>query len=659
MKTREEIDEMFRQYESKWGKLGHTSILHPERNIKHSGINKEEKTMSIMDNELYKFRQKVFNGKEANKVSHKSMVNVTELNRQYFEKVTTDGTLIHAQSPLYGEQRQHTKYYKREGEPGNYRYYYTKEEWDAAHNQKKNESAMEKVQRMHNEKEPNVNGMIKDGILYEKGEDGKFHKTDKKWEDVRQQAIEEADNEIIKAAKEGGYEAAKKAIFDDERMEEMFTQFEGGFENHGWELNDDDSVTGMDNDDEKYFKEMETWLRSFKNSTGIDIYKNPDFQKSVMDEIRKRYNLMKNQAKEREDIKNGNKKYAAPAGVGKKSTDKEVKHSALMTNSAMGDEIVDEYKAFQEKVKKGKEKNRLAHTATISPAMLNARYEEELSKKGILIHQANYKYYNKIDLGNGNTRYFYTKAEWDAYQREKGSKTNTNQKLSADTLKQIEQQKQKKANYDKNAEAAKHEGDRWQKKEAPKATVETVIVDVKKDPNFTKTVDTVKAAIDNGDIIYQNGKPIVSIDKKTGKLSEAGMKAQEAWQNLYKSFNDLSSKNKENGLAYEDVKGALMDAFNSELKKAQSSNKSGSDDKSKDSNPGNLGFDKMKEGMTQEEFDKALKDAKDSIDFDKMTNEISEVINDQFKNVDQSVLDGIKDQVAKETEKMLKNKLGF
>jgi len=796
--TNKEIHEMIKKYESKWGRLGHTNIMRPELN--HSG---EEggTTMSSMTNDLIAFRQKVAAGREANRLAHKSTVNVTDINRRYFEEITTNGTLIHA-----GTNQQNYKYYQKiDLGNGQSRYFYTKEEWDAYQNEKNGKKqstgGAEKVRQMHNEKESNLQGMIKDGDYYEKGEDGKFHKTDKKWDDVRKQAIEEADNKIIDAAKEGGYEAAKKAIFDDDRMLEMFGQFEGGFENHGWELNDDDSITGMDDNDEKYFKEMETWLRSFKDSTGIDIYKNPDFQKSVMDEIRKRYNLMKNQAKERESKIEGTKKYATPEGAGKKSEEKkeettkseekkeettkteekktesnsgsdfdkklnetitnegsdatadyiinnspEFKAYANALRKAVADgkikvyrdggmtgkenkelastfdplledldallqkaaknpdfdrkgveklinkefeniaaaatedkygvrdntkkfvkhsleepEIMDEYSAFMERVKKGREKNKLAHSIMISPSDLNARYEQSIKDHCFLIHSGNFKYYNKIDLGNGNTRYFYTKAEWDAYQREKGSKTNTDQKLSKETLKQIEQQKQKKANYDNNAEAAKHEGDRWQKKEEPKpkVTVETIVVDVKKDPNFTKTVDTVKAAIDNGDISYVYDKPIVNIDKKTGKLSEAGMKANEAWQNLYKSFNDLSSKNKENGLSYEDVKGALMDAFNSELKKAQSSNKSGSDDKPKDSNPDNLGFDKMKEGMTQEEFNKALKDARDSIDFDKMTNEISEVINDQFKNVDQSVLDGIKDQVTKETEKMLKNKLGF
>ena len=41
-------------------------------------------------------------------------------------------SLQHAESSLKGEQRENVKYYKREGEPGSYRYYYTKEEYDKA-----------------------------------------------------------------------------------------------------------------------------------------------------------------------------------------------------------------------------------------------------------------------------------------------------------------------------------------------------------------------------------------------------------------------------------------------------------------------------------------------------------------------------------------------
>lgn len=46
-------------------------------------------------------------------------------------------SLQHAQSKLYGTQRDDVKYYKREGKPGNYTYYYTKAQWDAAQEAKK------------------------------------------------------------------------------------------------------------------------------------------------------------------------------------------------------------------------------------------------------------------------------------------------------------------------------------------------------------------------------------------------------------------------------------------------------------------------------------------------------------------------------------------
>lgn len=46
-------------------------------------------------------------------------------------------SLQHSQSKLYGTQRDNVKYYRREGKPGNYTYYYTKAQWDAAQEAKK------------------------------------------------------------------------------------------------------------------------------------------------------------------------------------------------------------------------------------------------------------------------------------------------------------------------------------------------------------------------------------------------------------------------------------------------------------------------------------------------------------------------------------------
>lgn len=574
MKTREEIDEMFRQYESKWGKLGHTSILHPERN-------REEKTMSIMDNELYKFRQKVFNGKEANKVSHKSMVNVTELNRQYFEKVTTDGTLIHAQNPLYGQQNPNAKYYKREGQPGKYRYYYTKEEWDAAHKQgsastEANRESQARQQYENNKKASNNNGsskfnnmradvvneyakiareasskdaakafydMAKGGNeaideLYSTIQDGfksgKLSYKDGRFEtddDQLREDIESFSDNIQKFAKQIGEASGKGREIQDELEKLMLPDIEAMSKkeqntkkdnSRKQELAKSNKANRLDNGenvktnetnfsedkekgeklitgDSKEAQEMRIAYNDLWDESWKDDYDHSNYQEGAnrqfkslyktakllemygmnpSNDLKSAYSYIKPNSKEGQNIiKEADKEFEEFMKSHKhlekyfsnKKENNSVKHSTsgktLITNSAMGDEIVDEYKAFQEKVKKGKEKNRLAHTATISPAMLNARYEEELSKKGILIHQANYKYYNKIDLGNGNTRYFYTKAEWDAYQREKGSKTNTNQKLSADTLKQIEQEKQQKDTFEKNKAAdeaqKKAESDKW------------------------------------------------------------------------------------------------------------------------------------------------------------------------------------------------------
>lgn len=316
------------------------------------------------------YRKKVLEGRaKMDALKRQSeMFNVTEANDKHYNDLVNTGMLIHAQNPLYGQQRDNTKYYKREGEPGKYRYYYTKEEYDAAH--KSPQSGIEKVQQMHNEKESNVVGMIKDGNYYEKGEDGKYHKTDKKWEDVREQTIKEADDKIINAAKEGGYEAAKKAIFDDDRMLEMFGQFEGGFENHGWKLNDDGSITGMDEDDEKYFKDMEIWMRSFKDKTGIDIYKNKDFQKSVMDEIRNRYNMINNQTKERESKIEGTKKYAAPEGVGKN----EEASKSNDTNSNIKKAADDAVKSVNETARKSDFNSKLNDTITNEGSDATADY---------------------------------------------------------------------------------------------------------------------------------------------------------------------------------------------------------------------------------------------------------------------------------------------
>ena len=573
--TLDELTSKINAYESKWGKLGHSSILRKEKNNEKS---------TDMNKDFYEFRKKVFNGSQNNKKSHAQMINVTDLNNRYYEEVTSNGTLIHAQSPLYGEQRENTKYYKREGDPGNYKYYYTKEEWDAAHKTKNPNSSESNPKRISVDEESGK-------VTIHDDQTGESKKTNVTLDQFIQGSKMEDDRKIERTAKESGLKAGVKALLKDERMEEFFTQFEGGFENHGWTLNYDGTISGMTEDDENYVKGVQDWAKKFKDSTGVDLYGSKEFQDAVTKEIQNRWEKVnggskgngpkatdttkkdaveaesvskkqevkdnsetvkkegpikkrtkeekaeddkvrsdeavknytekaksedpKKVAKEiiknrdfgidelyhevKEAIKDGamiwdgsdlvavssskgdKKKYnkaneyvneiyrdmakyidaiAEDSGKGAElwkeirttmgdkfdrlskkyaPSNKEAKHSAIeeedmninkVQSTNKGDEILDEYRAFKERANRGAAANRLSHSSMISAADLNARYEEEQKKQCILVHSGkNYKYYNKIDLPNGETRYFYTKAEWDAYRNNGGKQYAVNHKI--------------------------------------------------------------------------------------------------------------------------------------------------------------------------------------------------------------------------------------
>ena len=560
--TMDEINKMIANYESKWGKLGHTNIMNPEKNtIHHSGINKDisqggNKTMSRMDNELYKFRQKVAAGKEANRLAHKSYISPDELNEMNYEQLMNSRTLIHAQNPLYGQQNPNAKYYKREGQPGKYRYYYTKEEYDAAHKQgnaqtEANRAAQERQQYENGKKAANNNGPSK-------------------FNNMRADVV----NEYAKIAREGSSKDAAKAFYDmakggNEAIDELYSTIQDGFKSGKlsykdgrFETDDDqlrEDIESFSDNIQKFAKqigeasgkgreiqdELEKLMLpdiedmskkaeerkeiSKKNDAGRDAaikagqkseqnrQKLEEAKKNVNKEIDELHNNANDNVYDGTDLSNalkrnlnqdkiddlgselggilteyykvidnnddsdegsklkrkawdeyfnkrdkifekygiefGSKEYAdalkvseeiekeyekkhkydtsADARIKKNIKEKEynkkngtLKQStlgkALITNSAMGDEIMDEYSVFMEKAKRGKEMNRIAHSTFISPEDLNARYEKDLESQGILVHAGNYKYYNKIDMPNGTTRYFYTKAEWDAYQDGQG-----------------------------------------------------------------------------------------------------------------------------------------------------------------------------------------------------------------------------------------------
>ena len=89
-------------------------------------------------------------------------------------------------------------------------------------------------------------------------------------------------------------------------------------------------------------------------------------------------------------------------------------------------------------------------------------FYDNLNKYQSLSHSGNYKYYNKIDLPDGKSRYFYTKAEWDAYQEgkarnkyEQQKKTIANNKAADEAKAKANQENSTVVKNNKAAEEAK------------------------------------------------------------------------------------------------------------------------------------------------------------------------------------------------------------
>lgn len=432
--THEELLQKIKEYESKWGKLGHTNIMQPE--LKHTGLKGGSKMLK-MDNEYYEFRRKVAEGSKKNKLAHASTISPDELNERYEQELVDRGSLIHTSSPLAGSQRENAKYYKREGEPGHYRYYYTKEEWDAAH---RSPESSENKANAHKQNIAPAQEPAKDtkNFIHNAQADSV-----KKYAEIAKKSPKAAAEEIVKN--------------NDMGLEDMFHEIEEAFKSGSIKWNKDNLVPGENGDDE--FVKAKEWIEEASIAAEKfckDIDKSAgtggDTFKAVRDLVKGRVNEMA-------------EKYATKP-MDKKVTKDNIKHSAdessAITSSAMGDEIIDEYKAFQEKVKAGAERHRLTHSSFISPEELNAKYQEELENNRILCHASNgqnYGYYQKIEkyYPDGSTRYFYTKEQWDAYQKNLELTNKAKEKEKID--------KQKKESYEKNKAAAeaqkKAESDKW------------------------------------------------------------------------------------------------------------------------------------------------------------------------------------------------------
>lgn len=112
-----------------------------------------------------------------------------------------------------------------------------------------------------------------------------------------------------------------------------------------------------------------------------------------------------------------------------------VKHSA--TN---------DYLEFRKKVAAGAKKQRQANTAMFNITQANEQYYEELASNSIMVHAGTNSmtnaYVAKLDdfYGKGKPRYFYTKEEWEGYQRNKqaasqaGADRGTKQKEEASKI---------------------------------------------------------------------------------------------------------------------------------------------------------------------------------------------------------------------------------
>lgn len=767
--THEELLQKIKEYESKWGKLGHTNIMQPE--LKHTGLKGGSKMLK-MDNEYYEFRRKVAEGSKKNRLAHASTISPDELNERYEQELVDRGSLIHAANGMKGQQFQNTKYYKREGEPGHYRYYYTKEEWDAAHangsaadanREAKARSAYETNKKIENYKNKQnvtntssntrennlqadftkkfsdiarqspeaaakeiindentkiktfynkINDGFKKGIIVWKN--GRFeigeNASDSDYENIKNE-IETYSDQLEKFVKDvdaaaGSGRKTKDAIAKmmTNEIESMYQKAEKGKENlkanqnareeaikksqkaeqdrRAKEEADKQHIEDRQNETLKYkentnkFKEeleekkknneqkqkdfidkRDDIVKEFYKANGTDVsiidafnetaekmginpkpnlYPGLDFStndKAIhkkADEIQKWIDKYKKDAedyskkagaaesdsekwdyyasqayakelvanyenqledlwaednenfykvfeevmrntsingyeplnwdevniKERERKEKSNIKHHSFKNNNYLSHKQDSsKHSAaLITNSNMGNEIMDEYAVFQEKVKAGAERHRLAHSTFISPEELNAKYQEELENNRILCHTSNgqnYGYYQKIEkyYPDGSTRYFYTKEQWDAYQ--KGLKLQ----------KQAEVHNQQVSNYEKNKAASQHEGDRYnniakkdQKTTTPKVMNEQerkqMYEDLSKKAKIhNQQIETIRknaeAAKHEGDRFIKDAKNVIKDSNKNTPEQPKTPKSEVPKQNNVEEQKKQEAANKE------------------------------------------------------------------------------------------------------------------
>lgn len=534
--TLQEIKERIAVYESKWGKLGHTNIMKPENELQHSELNERRNTMIKTTNDFYKFRQKVAIGKEANKLAHKATISPEELNERNFQNQLDNNTLIHAGKNF--------KYVAKEDVNGKPRYFYTQEEYDAFKNTGKSAG--------------NAGDMA--GKLVKSAANDVF-----KPENDRSKAVENYNNNakddsirvIVEASKNGGGKAAASAFTNT-------PAWKNGLEIYEYVIDQGyDPRTISSNQTKSLGKDFNDFVKQIEDETNEYVKALPnDMQKDFIDECRRLSEkeldkLMKKETvlesvgdKLGEDLNKG----IAKSNIGEAVT-KNIKHSAFdeedetpsyKTAADLRQEreesIMSEYRAFKARANKGAEKNRLSHSAVISPRDLNAKYEEELMKEYIAIHPENdddiehssngRAYINKIDkyYPDGSARYFYTQAEWDAYQ-EGLKRSNYNADKEADA-RQAKIDKQK-------ADLAKRSGmENYTKyQENKRADEEADAKQAKIDEQKTRAKQ--KAGME-GYEQYQQDKKTEA--QKADMAKRQGMEGREEWDKEQKAEKEANAK---------------------------------------------------------------------------------------------------------------------
>ena len=206
---------------------------------------------------------------------------------------------------------------------------------------------------------------------------------------------------------------------------------------------------------------------------------------------------------------------------------KSAKHSSLEDGITTSDDITpdQEYLNFRARVEAG-----IKHFG-MTRGLMSIPVNQALKNGESLAHAGanNYKYYQKIDLGNGKSRYFYTKDEWDAYNRGGG----------AGYQNFLNKQKSDKDNYQKNAGYAQNAGaDRATKQKEESSKIETKSYSDKKFENDLKNKGLAEAADNAYQKAYRNNLLNRAQSGREAAINNSSPLANSSSNNSVKKFTN-------------------------------------------------------------------------------------------------------------------------